>query len=121
MITRSRYQEIAARLFNQTFGTFKDDVTLAQTGEVDYENQSLPVPDITFDNTEGIRSEYDKSELDGESIQIGDYKVLVLQQGLNTDVRADNVSMTFGGISVNIKSIEEDPAQAMYTIQVREL
>lgn len=121
MATRKSFQSLANKLINTTFADFRDDVTLAQDGEVDYENQDTPVANVTSDTTKGIRVEYNKSQVDGQKIQQGDYQVLILQQGLNTDVRADNVTMTFKGVAVSIESVSEDPAQAVYTLQVREL
>ena len=120
MATRASFQALADKLINNTFADFRDVVTLAQAGEVDYENQSTPVADITSDTTKGIRLEFNKFQVDGQSVQVGDYQVLVLQQGLNTDVRADNVTMTFNGVDVSIISVEEDPARAVYTLQVRD-
>jgi hypothetical protein len=121
MATRAGFRSLATKLINNTFADFRDTVTLAQAGEVDYNDQSTAVSNITSDTTKGIRVDYNKTQIDGQNIQTGDYKVLVLQQGLNTDVRADNVTMTFNGISVSIVSVSEDAAQAVYTLQVREL
>lgn len=121
MATRKSFQALAAKLINTTFADFRDSVTFAQAGEVDYENQGTPVADITSDTTKGIRIEFTKSQFDGQSVQVGDYQVLVLQQGLNTDVRADNVTMTFNSVAVSIQSVSEDPAQAVYTIHARPL
>lgn len=119
MATRASFQNLANKLINSTFADFRDDVTLAQKGEVDYDNQSTPVADVTSDTTKGIRIEFNKSQIDGQSVQVGDYQILVLQQGLNTDVRADNVTMTFNGVDVEIIAVSEDPAQAVYTLHVR--
>ena len=121
MATRASFQALADKLINKTFADFRDEVVLAQAGEVDYEDQDTPVADIASDTTKGIRIEYNKFQIDGSKIQAGDYQVLVIQQGLNTDVRADNTTMTFNGVNVSIESVSEDPAQAVYTLQVREL
>lgn len=120
MATRAEFQELAADLFAGEFADFRDEVLLSQAGEVDYDNQSTPVDDITSDTTKGIRVEFNKHQINGESVQVGDYQVLVLQQGLNTDVRADNVTMVFSGVAVAIKSVSEDPARAVYTLHVRD-
>ena len=117
MATRASFQALANKLINNTFADFRDPVTLSQV-EFDYDTQTNTT--ITSDATKGIRLEYKKSEFGGESIQVGDYKVLVYQQGLNTDVRADNVVMTFNDKAVSIESVNEDPARAVYTLQVRD-
>tara|TARA_R110000851_G_scaffold143428_1_gene282347 strand:- start:4793 stop:5149 length:357 start_codon:yes stop_codon:yes gene_type:complete len=115
--SRSSFQALGNKLINDTFADFRDPVTLAQV-EYDYDTQANTT--VTSDTTKGIRLEYKKSEFGGESIQVGDYKVLVYQQGLNTDVRADDVVMTFNGKAVSIINVSEDPARAVYTLQVRD-
>lgn len=120
MATRASFQKLADKLINSTFADFRDPVTLSQVGEIDYDNQDTPVDDITSDTTKGIRIEFTKHQIDGESVQVGDYQVLVLQQGLTTDVRADDVAMTFNGVDVSIKRVSEDPARAVYTLHVRD-
>jgi hypothetical protein len=117
MPTRAGFQNLADKLINQTFADFRDPVTLSQV-EYDYDTQVDTV--ITSDDTKGIRIDYTKSEFNSESIQQGDYKILVQQQGLNTDVRADNVVMTFNSKSVSINDVSEDAARAVYTLHVRD-
>ena len=118
MVTRATFQGLANKLINNTFGDFRDAVVFTVQGDYNYTAQDAP--DGTTVNSFGIRSDYLKSEVDGEKIQTGDYKVLVEQQGLGVDVRADNVEMTFKGVEVTIESVREDSAQAVYTLQVRE-
>tara|TARA_R110000851_G_scaffold148764_1_gene289106 strand:+ start:84 stop:443 length:360 start_codon:yes stop_codon:yes gene_type:complete len=118
MATRASFQALGNKLINDTFADFRDPVTLSQV-EYNYNDQGNPTV-LTSDITKGIRLEYKKSEFGGESIQVGDYKVLVYQQGLLTDVRADNVVMTFNSKDVSIVNVSEDPARAVYTLQVRD-
>lgn len=118
MPTRATFQSLANKLINQTFGDFRDPVVLQQVVS-DYETQSDTI--TAFDNTFGIRLEYSKSEVDGQSIQQGDYRVLIEQQPLVVDVRADNVKMTFNSKAVDIISVSEDAARAVYNLQVRDL
>lgn len=117
MATRASFQALANKLINDTFADFRDPVTFTQV-EYDYDTQTNTT--LASDTTKGIRLEYKKSEFGGESIQIGDYKVLVYQQDLTTDVRADNVVMTFNSKAVSIESVGEDTARAVYTLQVRD-
>jgi hypothetical protein len=118
MVTRVDFQNLAADIINNTFGDFRDDVVLTQLGTFDYDTQTT-TGDIV-NNTKGIRTEFNKSQIDGQKIQVGDFKILVLQQSITVDVRADNTSMTFNGIPVSIEFVAEDSAQAIYTIQARE-
>jgi len=119
MATRKGFQNLAERMINKTFGDFRDPLVLEQLGTFDYSTQTTPV--IATDNTQGIRLDFDKSEIDGQNIQVGDYRLILLKQGLTVDVRADNVTLTFNGKPVDIINVEEDPANAVYTLQARDL
>jgi hypothetical protein len=114
--TRASFQSLADKLINNTFSDFRDVVTLSQV-DFDYDTQLDTV--IASDTTKGIRLEFDKSQFNGSSIQVGDYKIVMVQQGLTVDIRADNVKMTFNGVDVSIVSVSEDAARAAYTLQVR--
>ena len=118
MATRASFQNLANNLINNTFADFRDEVLLSQVGAFDYGSQTETI--TATDTTKGIRLEYSKTEFDGTNIQIGDYKVVLVQQGLNTDVRSDNTNMTFNGVEVDIISVSEDAARAVYTLQVRD-
>ncbi len=118
MLLRTDFQDMADDLINGTFGDFRDDIVFSVLGTPDYASQTTPSVDT---NAKGIRLEYTKNEVDGQRIQASDYKILVLQQGLGVDVRSDNVTMTFKGVSVSIVAINQDAAEAVYTLQVREL
>ena len=118
MATRASFQALASKLINNTFADFRDVILLSQVGEFDYDTQLETI--AATDTTKGIRLEYSKTEFDGANIQVGDYKVIMEQQGLNTDVRADNTNMTFNGVEVSIISVSEDAARAVYTLQVRD-
>ncbi len=115
MPSRAGFQALADKLINTTFADFRDEVTLARV-EYDYDTQANVT--TTSDTTKGIRIDYKKYEFNNQSIQVGDYKVLVKQQGLATDVRADDVEMTFNGKTVKINSVSEDAARAVYTLHV---
>lgn len=117
MVTRVDFQNMAADMINNTFGDFRDDVVLTQLGTFDYDTQTT-TGDIV-NNTKGIRTEFDKSQIDGQKIQVGDFRILVLQQSITVDVRADNTDMIFNGVPVSIEFVSEDAAQAIYTIQAR--
>ena len=117
MVTRVDFQKLAAGLINNTFGDFRDDVVLTQLGTFDYDTQTT-TGDIV-NNTKGIRTEFNKSQIYGQKIQVGDFKILVLQQNVTVDVRADNTAMTFKGVPVSIEFVAEDAAQAILTIQAR--
>lgn len=118
MATEKQFQDMADRLFNVVFGDFKKTALLEQLGDSDYATQITPI--VATDNTQGIRIEFDKSEFDGQKIQIGDFQIMILKQGLTVDVRADNVDLTFNGKPVNIINVSDDPANAAHLIQARD-
>lgn len=115
MATRASFQDLADKLINKTFADFRDEVLLQQV-ESDYATQSNIV--VKSDVTKGIRIEYSKGDI-GDSIQVGDYKIKMVKQGLSVDVRADNTVMTFNGVPVSIIRVTEDASNATYTIQAR--
>ena len=117
MATRTSFQALAKNLINKTFGDFRDDITLQ---EVEFDNATEIDIIINSDITKGIRIEYSKVQFEGQQIQVGDYKVILEQQGLTVDVRADDVQMTFNNKPVEIISVDEDAARAVYTLQVRD-
>ena len=118
MVTRTDFQALASNLINNTFADFRDPLTFELVGAASYEDQNNPV--LETNNTNGIRIEFSKSQIDGQSVQIGDYMILVERQSVNIDVRADNVLATFNGKAVAIINVDEDAARAAYTIQVRD-
>lgn len=119
MATRKSFQALADKLINQTFSDFRDDVVFQQMGDLDYDSQTTPV--LATSLVKGVRLNFDKSQFDGQSIQQGDYKIVVEQQLVDFDVRADNVKMTFNSKDVSIINISEDAARAALFIQVRDL
>lgn len=118
MVSRTNFQALANNLINTTFGDFRDPLVIQLVGAPSYENQNNPV--LQTNSTNGIRIEFSKSQIDGQSVQIGDYMIIVEQQSVNIDVRVDNVLATFNGKPVDIINVEEDAARAAYTIQVRD-
>lgn len=116
MATRAEFQILADELINGAFGDFKLPLLLEQI-ESDYATQSTAV--IASDSTEGIKLDYTAREFNGSSIQVGDYQVILEAQGLSVNVRADNVNATFDGVDINIISVQQDTANATYTLQCR--
>lgn len=118
MATRKSFQALADKLINQTFSDFRDDVVFQQMGDLDYDSQTTPV--LATSSVKGVRLNFDKSQFDGQSIQQGDYKIVVEQQLVDFDVRADNVEMTFNGKPVEIVKVKGDSARAANFIHARD-
>ena len=119
MATRASFQGLAGNLINSTFADFRDPIILNQMGEADYDTQIAPI--LNTVNAMGIRLEFDKSQFNNSSIEVGDYKIILEQQPVDFDVRADNVKMIFNGKNVSIIDVTEDAARAVLTIQARDL
>ena len=119
MATRASFQLLADKLINQTFADFRDEVVFQQMGTFDYDLQTTPVLDTSV--LQGIRLEFQASQFDGQSVQIGDYKIVIEEQKVGFDVRADNVKMTFNGKEVEIQRGKGDAARAANFIHVRDL
>ena len=118
MATRASFQRLTSNLINKTFADFRDVAVFELTGTADYDTQTTPILNTT--TTKGIRLEYSKTQFQGSSIQEGDYKIVLEQQSIDFDVRADNVKMTFNGKAVSIISVSEDAARAALTLQVKD-
>ena len=118
MASRAQFQTLASKLINQTFGDFADPVVVNLNGNPDYATQTTPI--LKTENTVGIRESFDSSQFDGQAVKQGDYKILIEQQSLTIDLRADNVSMKFNGVDVNIINVMKDAANAVLTVQARD-
>lgn len=118
MATRASFQALANKLINNTFADFRDEVVLSQMGTFDYDSQTTPILDTSV--LQGIRLEFQTSQFDGQSIQIGDYKIVIEEQKVGFDVRADNVKMTFNGKDVEIVRGKGDAARAANFIHARD-
>jgi len=122
MTTRAKFQGIADKIFTKfadlvkpavfikpgTGGT-QDPITGVVTGG------SPPIV-----NSAGtIREDYTAREVDGQKIQVNDFKLLVRAQELTLDPRTDSVTVAFDGNSCNIINASKDAADAVWTLQVR--
>lgn len=124
MPTQAAFQQVAADLFS-VFADFAKPTTFTRPG-------SGGVYDpITGETTGGtpahastapaIRQDYEAQEVDGQAVQRNDFKLLVRKATLNTDPRADSVTVSFGGRQCRIINAELDAADAVWTLQVRQL
>lgn len=116
---KTRMQNLATKLVETTFVDVSGTLVLNQLGEWNQATQSAAIS--ATDTKVAIRNFYTKNEVDGDSIQTGDYRIIVARSGMTVNPKADNVSATFNGVAFNIESVDEDPALARYIIQGREL
>jgi hypothetical protein len=118
-LTRKSFQDTASRMINETFKDFRDDIVLTGASAFDYDTQT-ETNSFTYTG-KGIRNTFNKSAFNGESVQIGDYQVIMEQQPIGQDITIGSVNMAINGKDVKIIDISEDAARAVYTFQVRDL
>lgn len=117
MATREDFQNLASGLINDTFSDFRDPLTLEGV-EFGYDTQANTV--LFTVQTTGIRLEFDKTQFDSNSVEQGDYKVVMVQQESTQDITIGDVNMNFNGKDVQVVSVSEDAARAAYTFHVRD-
>ena len=113
-------QEMAVDLVENVFVSVSKLMTLTQLGEWDHTAQSAATV-ATDANIIVINTGFLQSEIDGESVQSGDYKLIFAATGITVDVRADNVECVFDGVDLNIISVDSDPADARHILHCRAL
>ena len=123
---KSEFVDLAAELFGDEFADFAQSCNFTKT----YNDGAYdPVTETTTGGTppvveaiDCIRTEYNASQYDGVNIQIGDFKLLAqVAQFSAITPRADNVTVNVDGFECQIVTAEKDPADAVWTIQVRRL
>ncbi|MFT6347029.1 MAG: hypothetical protein ACJAYB_000010 [Psychromonas sp.] len=117
LLTKVFFQKLSKELINEHFGDFKEPLVLTSSGGADYLTQSVVTNGI--DNIEGIRGDYESSQIDGVNIVRGDFFVTAERQLITVDLSPGNLSATFNGLPVNIESITTDTADAATTFQMR--
>ena len=124
MTTRAKYQGVADKLFTKFADLVKPAVFTkpGTAGIIDPQDGSITgeTPDIVS-NAGAIREDYTAREVDGQKIQINDFKLLVRVQELTLDPRTDSVKLAFDGDTCNIITASKDAADAVWTFQVRKI
>ena len=118
-LTRQGFQNLADKLINNSFKDFRDDIVLTGVSAFDYDAQT-ETAGFTYTG-KGIRDTFNKSSFNGDSVQIGDYQIIMEQQPIGQDITIGNINMTINGKDVQIIRISEDAARAAYTFHVRDL
>lgn len=72
-------------------------------------------------NAGAIRANYEANEVDGQKIQVNDFKLLVRVNDLSIDPRTDSVKVSFDGLTCNIIRATKDAADVIWTLQVRQV
>ena len=118
MATRAGFQRLSAKLQNKTFGDFRRDLVLTNAGVYDPITGGVTGGDAQ--TLKGIRLAYNQSEVDGQNIKQGDFKIILVKQELTIDVRPDSTSAVYDGVPIHIMPTKDDPADAALIFQARE-
>lgn len=101
-LKKDKMQKLAKKLITKSFEDFSAPFTLKQSSGT-YPD---PVTNVTETHT-AIRTSYKTEELAAYSGQVGDYKIVAENViWVVVDVRADNLTATYNGKPINIKSVE---------------
>lgn len=118
MATRASFQALSAKLQNQTFGDFQRDLVLENAGVYDPITGNVVGGDTQ--TLKGIRLAYNQSEVDGQNIKQGDFKIILVKQELTIAVRPDSTSAVYDGVPIHIMPTKDDPSDAALIFQARE-
>lgn len=114
--TKLEFQDLADELFNDEFADFLVPCDFLKKGVF---NPSGSEPDIE-DTVNCIIEDYNASQFNGVQIQVNDFKLLARPQEFTTlTPRTDNLKVTVEGQVCTVISAEQDPANAVWVIQVR--
>ena len=86
----------------------------------DYDPLTDIIGDPYSETVDAIIEKYNKREIDGQLVQSNDLKLLVRNSQLMAiDPRTDGMTLSINGSSLTIIDADIDPANAVWTIQVR--
>ncbi len=115
--TQAEFQQVADDLKAEFLDFFKPAI-FTRKGTYD------PVTRTTTGDTaltvDALREEYNANQIDGQSIQANDFKLLVVASEFTTiKPTVDGLSCVYDGRTITVKRVSLDSANAMYTLQVR--
>lgn len=116
-VTRKKFQDVAVKIKAKFADFFISREFKIETG---FDPITRVASTSVIDNVECMRENYDQSQIDGQSIQINDFKLLALNEDFSTLLPTVNgLKVTVDGKSCDVIDSNLDAANAMWTIQVR--
>ena len=115
---KSEFQDLADELINDEFADFRRSCVFTKPGT--YNPIDGTSGTATTDTVLCIREDYTASQIDGQSIQANDFKLLGVADDFSLNPRTDGIKVTFDGGTYSIISVELDAADAVYILQVRQ-
>ncbi|AIM40771.1 putative structural protein [Idiomarinaceae phage Phi1M2-2] len=120
-VTRQQFQNLAAQLARDTFGDFFPKRTFTQPEVVNPVTGTVTRPAFS-ESVPAIREEYEARQVDGQVVQVGDFKLLTeVAQFDAINPRTDGLQVSVDGVQCRVIRAEKDAADAMWVIQVRQL
>lgn len=123
MPTQAEFQQVAADLFG-VFADFAKLRTFSKPGTTGTLDPNTGVvtggsAEVT-ESVPTIREDYNAQEVDGQTIQRNDFKLLVqVNSFADISPRTDSVRVDVDGVGCRIINAEKDTADAVWTLQVR--
>jgi len=119
-LTKAKFQALATKLINKTFGDFRDTLVMRTLDDVVYGS------DQTYTNETGlaIPTSIDSKQFESQMIELGDFKLITDAAQWSTVPKVGDVDLIFGGtqwptVNLTIKDVKKDAANAAYTMIVR--
>lgn len=114
--TQSEFQTLASELKAEFADFFKPRVFTLQGSY----SPSTGVNDSVSETVDALREDYTAREIDGQSIQANDFKLLVLVSDFKVlTPRIDGLHVSVDEKECAVINAQKDAADAVWTIQVR--
>lgn len=119
-LSSDKFKAVAAKLFaNASDGGLTESLTLEKPGAID------PVTGASSagasQTVNAIREAYKSNEV-GELVKQGDYKLLVEAATLTAiNPRENGINATLNGMAIRLVNADIDTANAVWTLQMRDL
>ena len=115
--TQAEFQQVALEI-KAEFADFFKPLSFTLAG--DYDVSTATTTDDTIEIVDAMREEYNPHQVDGQSIQSNDFKLLALDFDFKTLKPVMNgLKVTVNSKSCTIINAMLDAADAVWTIQVR--
>lgn len=119
-LSKQKFQSLATKLFEKAkAGNLTGLAVFSKPG-----GQKDPItgqaPAGLSDTVDCIREEYSSQETDGIQVHVNDFKLIIQTQSfVNLSPRDNLVTVEFEGEQLSVVNASKDPADVIWTIQVR--
>ena len=115
--TQAEFQQVADELKIEFLDFFKPAIF---TRKGTYDPLTRQTTGDIILTVDALREEYMANQIDGQSIQANDFKLLIVASEFTTiQPTTDGLSCVYDGRTITVKRATLDAADAMYTLQVK--